>query len=137
MEIILNKCYGVFELSEKAYLKWAEKLGAPVYAYAFDFHENKYVKVGHLNPKYRHKTYLFIDYGEYLPDDFNPKAVLTFEEKDRTDLCLIEAVKELGEEANGTHANLKVVEIPDELADKYVIDDYDGYETLHEKVQIW
>ena len=137
MEVILNKCYGALELSDKAYLKWAEKLGAPIYTYAFDPRKNKCIKVDCLDSEYPYKTHVFIDYGDYLPKDFNSKAVLKFENPDRTDLYLIEVVKELGKEANGFYSDLKIVEIPDELADNYIIENYDGYETLHEKVQIW
>ena len=47
-----------------------------------------------------------------------------------------EIVEELGEEASGYAGTLKVVEIPDELANgNYMIDEYDGIETLHAKVE--
>lgn len=46
-----------------------------------------------------------------------------------------ECVEELGEKANGKYSRLEVVEIPDGL--DYVIDDYDGIETLHENVRCW
>ena len=48
---------------------------------------------------------------------------------------MIEVVEELGEKASGRFGNLKVVEIPDDL--EYVIDEYDGIETLHQKVKEW
>lgn len=53
----------------------------------------------------------------------------------RTDPILIEVVEELGAEADGRFADLCVVEIPDNL--NYVIDNYDGRETLHENVRTW
>ena len=48
----------------------------------------------------------------------------------RTDPQLIEVVETLGKEANGMCANLEVVDIPDEITD-YVINEYDGYETVY------
>lgn len=48
---------------------------------------------------------------------------------------LVECVEELGEKANGNHASLKVVEIPDDV--DYEIDEYDGLETVHEKHRSW
>ncbi|MCK9429600.1 MAG: hypothetical protein M0R17_06310 [Candidatus Omnitrophica bacterium] len=48
----------------------------------------------------------------------------------RTDPLLIDAVETLKEKANGYHAKLKVVEIPDDI--NYVIDEYYGFEKIHE-----
>jgi hypothetical protein len=43
---------------------------------------------------------------------------------------LVAAVEKLGEKANGRHADLKVVSVPDEL--EIYIDEYDGIESIHE-----
>jgi len=53
----------------------------------------------------------------------------------RTDPLLIQVIEELGEQADGTCAKLKIVEIPDGV--DYVIDEYDGNETIHEKHRSW
>lgn len=55
--------------------------------------------------------------------------------RNRADPLLVQAVEELGVEADGQHARLKVVEIPDGV--DYEIDDYDGVETIHEKHRVW
>lgn len=60
---------------------------------------------------------------------------LYLNEEHRTDSVLTEVVEELGEKANGYRAQLKVVEIPDDM--KYEITDYDGIETLHEIHRVW
>lgn len=60
---------------------------------------------------------------------------LYLKEAYRADSVLIEVVEEIGEEANGLCADLTVVEIPDGM--DYVIDDYDGIETLHANVPTW
>ncbi len=53
----------------------------------------------------------------------------------RDDPKLVEVVERLGEAANGAHASLRVVEIPDDV--EWEIDEYDGVETIHEKHRSW
>ena len=48
----------------------------------------------------------------------------------RSDSDLIEVVEKLGDKANGTYSELKVVEVPDNITD-WMITDYDGLETLY------
>lgn len=97
MKVILNKCFGGFELSPAAIAMYSEKKGTT-----------------------------FSDYFYYSIID-----------EIRKDPDLISIVEELGGEANGWCSKLVIVDIPDELDGKYVIDDYDGIETLHEDVPVW
>lgn len=53
----------------------------------------------------------------------------------RTDPLMIEVVEELGSAANGEHAELKVVEIPDDV--KWYIHYYDGNEHVAEEHRTW
>lgn len=53
----------------------------------------------------------------------------------RDDPELIRIVKELGERANGSCAQLKVVEIPDDV--EWVICQYDGLEWVAEDHRTW
>jgi len=53
----------------------------------------------------------------------------------RNDPILIEIVGQLGEAANGTFAELKVVEIPDDI--QWQIAEYDGDEWVAEKHRTW
>jgi hypothetical protein len=53
----------------------------------------------------------------------------------RTDAKLVECVETLGEKADGRFAELKVVEIPDDV--EWEIDEYDGLETIHEVHRVW
>lgn len=53
----------------------------------------------------------------------------------RNDPKLVKVVEELGKEANGQFANLKIIEIPDDI--EWDIEDYDGMESIHEKHRIW
>lgn len=91
MKVVINKCFGGFGLSQKAY----EFLGLEWDGYGYKYN----------------------DYDK------------------RTDTRLVECVEALGEEASGTFANLKVVDIPDDI--KWEIDYYDGIETIHEVHRSW
>ena len=54
---------------------------------------------------------------------------------DRTNPKLVEVVEKLGEKANGQFADLKVVEIPNNI--NWFISDYDGIEKIEEEHKIW
>lgn len=53
----------------------------------------------------------------------------------RDDPVLVEIVEELGPAANGSHAELKIVEVPDEV--NWFIDNYDGIEWVSERHRTW
>lgn len=53
----------------------------------------------------------------------------------RDDPYLVKIVKELGMGANGTHANLKIVEIPGDI--KWLVQEYDGAEWIAEEHRTW
>ena len=53
----------------------------------------------------------------------------------RDDPYLVKVVKELGMGANGTHANLKIVEIPGDV--EWHIAEYDGAEWVAEDHRTW
>lgn len=81
--------------------------------------------------------YFTKDFGNNvkIEDKDYKKYSLNLDSDYREDKVLIEVVEELKEKANGKYSDLKVVEIPDNL--KYVIDEYDGIETLHQEVEEW
>lgn len=53
----------------------------------------------------------------------------------RDDPYLVKVVRELGIEANGAHANLKIVEIPGDV--DWIVSEYDGAEWVAEKHRTW
>ena len=142
MKVILNKCYGGFGCSDACYRLYAQKKGIEVYPYKLDEVREKdrgciYKKVEEKDCDGAWESYFKKDFG----DSFVDKEVdawsehLWLDTSHREDPVLIECVEELGKKANGKYARLEVVEIPDGL--DYVIDDYDGVETLHENVRCW
>ena len=54
---------------------------------------------------------------------------------ERTDKDLVKVVEQLGVEAHGQSARLKVIEIPDDV--EYYIEEYDGNEHVAEKHRTW
>ena len=54
---------------------------------------------------------------------------------ERNDPLLIQVVEELRKGADGDHAELKIVEIPDDV--EWQIDEYDGVEWVAEKHRTW
>ena len=51
---------------------------------------------------------------------------------DRHDIDMLEIVKELGLEANGSHCKIKIEKIPAKYKETYKISEYDGLETVDE-----
>lgn len=136
-KVILNKCFGGFDVSKEAYMLYAKKKGLTLYLYESEFINRKFIykKVNDDNSIFRH--YFIKDMGDNVEisnEDYE-KYCLYLKDEYREDPILIEVVEELGEKASGRFGNLKVVEIPDDL--EYVIDEYDGIETLHQKVEEW
>jgi hypothetical protein len=66
----------------------------------------------------------FADNPEFFDDDI-----------ERTDVALIQLVEEFGKAANGPHADLKIIEIPDGI--EWELFDYDGVETVIERGHFW
>lgn len=58
-----------------------------------------------------------------------------YEYPERSDPLLVKVVEELGESANGGFAELKVVEIPDDV--DFTIEEYDGVEWVSETHRTW
>lgn len=136
-KVILNKCFGGFDVSKEAYMLYAKKKGLTLYLYESDLTNRKFIykKVNDDNSIFRH--YFIKDMGDNVEisnEDYE-KYCLYLKDGHREDPILIEVVEELGEKASGRFGDLKVVEIPDDL--EYVIDEYDGIETLHQKVEEW
>ena len=62
-------------------------------------------------------------------------AYFTYREIERNDPLLIQVVEELGEESWGDCAELRVVEIPDDV--EWQIKEYDGMESIAESHRTW
>lgn len=147
MKIILNKCYGGFEVSPAGYKLYAKKKGFELYPYvlkaapgfeynveSYYYKKIKWEEIGHSSIHYLKK-----DYGDKISRELFKEIAdddyFWINSTYRTDSTLIEVVEELGQKASGPCGELRIVEIPDDL--DYVIDEYDGIETLHQRVKEW
>lgn len=146
-KVILNKCYGCFNVSPKGYDLYAKKINKKLYCYRGEFEESNsaiiytkerledFIKNG---PAFFYE-YLLKDAGDKFisSPNGNHDSCLILDEKNRFDPTLIEVVEELGSEASGRYSDLQVIEIPDDVANDYMIDNYDGIETLHKRVVVY
>ena len=135
-KVILNKCYGGFNVSKEGYMLYAKKKGITLYQYKQNFDNRKFIYTK-TNEDNIFNNYFIKDMGDNIEitnEDYE-KYSLYLDDEHREDPVLIEVVEELGEKASGRFGDLRVVEIPDDL--DYVIDEYDGIETLHQKVETW
>ena len=137
-KIILNKCYGGFGVSSKGYKLYAEKLNLPIFRYDTYLDPNS-KKITYKKVSLDSKESVFVDYvTKDLGDEVEyVKDKLDLDTHHREDPLLIEVVEELGKDANTSYSDLVIVEVPDDVAEDYMIDDYDGVETLHKRVQVW
>jgi len=130
--VVINECYGGFSLSHEAVMRYAELVGMTLYA----------------DKKYSRYSYYKVPKEEYdkeakksLEECGNYKNVnkmgIYFHDRDieRDDPNLIKVVEELGEAANGEFAELKIIEIPDDI--QWEVSEYDGMESIHEVHKSW
>lgn len=142
MKVVINTCFGGFGLSTEALYKCVKEnktslIDAHQYGdTSFCTDWDNFVRT-QLTEQYKeYKTNRFGGY--YL---YNEQNRILYDWKwsirtnDRTNPDLIALIEELGESANGEFAKLKIVEIPDNI--EYYIDEYDGYESVHEQHQSW
>jgi hypothetical protein len=111
-KIVINTCYGGFNLSDDAMLRYADLKGILVYP-----------------RKDRWGSTTYFTSPEQDGDD------LYHDDIERDDPCLVQTVEELGEEASGSCSRLVVVEIPDDV--QWMIEEYDGSEWVAEVHRVW
>lgn len=123
-KVMINKCYGGFGFSRKAIQLYIERKGLDVKPYFKEFSgDTEPVLVtwelygAQIGTAWNYR--LLHDNGTYFSED---------EEIERDDDFMIAIVEELGKEANGQHAEIRMAEIMDD--EEYEIHDYDGIESL-------
>lgn len=140
-KIVINKCYGGFGLSDAAVVRYHEIKGVPMWVE----HDSKYGSLGISH-------YWLVPESERVADLGDEFYKLPMEERQahnqkwseqtfsiydlkRDDPVLVQVVEEMGQDASGRFAELKVVDIPDDV--KWEIAEYDGMESVHEVHRIW
>ena len=141
MKVVINKCFGGFCLSDKAVEMIMKRKGLDCFRYAHTKykHSDGVNKFERREDNSENKMFPIIyysvkDLGEEvneLPDD----VVWDDDNISRDDADLVAVVEELGKEASTRVSNLVAVEIPDDV--NWVIEDYDGLESIHEAHRVW
>lgn len=114
MKIVINKCYGGFSLSDAATMLYGKKAGINII-------------------KDKKKSSSLIPH--YYINEIKNNNYFSCRNIKRNDPFLVEVVEELGEAADGSFAELKVVEIPDNV--EWEIEEYDGKEWIAEQHRTW
>lgn len=117
-KIVINSDFGGFSLSDKAMERYLE------------LKDIKWVK-----EETEYGSTLYFHHGYIKDDEDEDKWHISEYNFERDDPALVQVVEELGVDANGTYANLKIVEIPDDI--EWHIHEYDGIESVHEKHRVW
>lgn len=111
MKIVINKCHGGFGLSQKAMERYAELKGFRLITEDKGF------------------------YSMHYADSISDENMISDYNMKRDDPDLVQALEELGKAANGRHAALAIVEIPEGVS--WDIEEYDGLEWVAESHRTW
>ena len=115
MKIVINSCYGGFSLSDEAIMMYGDVKRLNLKAI--------------VDERFSSFTHYYIDGVEDNEHYFSDRSIA------RNDRELVAIVEALKERANGDHADLKVIEIPDGV--DWQIEEYDGNEWVAEKHRTW
>lgn len=137
VKVVYNSDFGGFSLSGKAIRYFMELKGKTIFAYRKE--GNTYRKIENptdgdfedwdvtLFDKDFGKS--FNDYKQEHDDHYVSAYIEVEGSCPRHDPELVKTVEDLGSEANGSHAHLKIKELK---GNRYVIDEYDGSERVVE-----
>jgi hypothetical protein len=133
--IVINKCYcGTFNLSLFGQREYLKRKGKECYYYEYDCDDGSFYKVDH--EKYSSSFCLTKDYGDGMFNNYEHDDYFYSRDIPRDDLDLIAIINEFGsEKISSPYANLVIVEVPDGV--DWEIEEYDGYESIHEKHRSW
>jgi hypothetical protein len=138
-KIVVNRCFGGFGLSNIAVKRYRELKGKPVVFYRECNHNGVFERVDddiRLYPEAMSEITAYTkDLGKKVTGNQIDDYYFSYYDIPRDDPDLVKVVEELGEEANGFCANLEIVEIPDGV--RWVIDEYDGSESVEEQHRSW
>ena len=137
MKIVINRCHGGFGLSVEAEERYLELKGIKVWPE----HDNRFGYVTYWTVPPEDQIGHSVDFHKLSMEDrvaHNEKyREQTFDIRsiERNDSVLVQVVEELGKKASGEYADLKIVEIPEDV--NWEIEEYDGLETIREVSRYW
>jgi len=142
VKVVINDCYGGFGLSKEACQRYWDINGQQVWIED----DTKFKSMGLftvwlVSPEERIESKEGESFYEMSLEDrreYNQKhseQTWYYGWVNRSDPILVQVVEELGEVAAGRHAELKIVEIPDDV--QWDIEEYDGLEHVAENHRTW
>jgi hypothetical protein len=142
MKVVINRCYGGFGLSHEAVMRYFEIKGITVYPEQdTSIGSWKFWTYWTVKPEDRIESKEGEDFYKMPIEDraaynkAHSEQTVYPREIERHDPALVQVVEELGEQSWGSHAELKVVEIPDDV--NYIVEEYDGMEHIAEQHRTW
>ena len=143
MKVVINKCYGGFGLSLKGQEEYLRLIGKEAHfyvqtKYAFQEGVDEYKKVTSSHSSSSLTDVFTKDLGETyqtISNEDYEKYNFYDNDLERTDLNLVSVVESLGKEANGSHASLSIIDVPDGV--KWTIEEYNGSEHIAEEHKTW
>jgi hypothetical protein len=142
MKVVINRCFGGFGLSKEACQRYWDLKGTQVWIED----DTKFMSMGlftvwlvppeqRVESKEGEAFYLMSmeDRKEY--NQKHSEQTWYYRDVERNDPTLVQVVEQLGDAANGSHAELAIVEIPDDV--QWGIDEYDGREHVAESHRTW
>lgn len=129
MKVVINSCYGGFDLSAAGVRRYAEHAGLTLYPFSNEIHTREWTPVGW--DEADNEFLPFYVSNKNCPD----KTIFPVQDIPRDDEALILTVQELGMRASGKFANLQIIEIPDDV--DWEVEEYDGNEWIAEKHRTW
>ena len=140
MKVVINSCYGGFGLSHEAVMRYCEIKGITVYPeQGKDFW--KFWTYWTVKPEDRIESkegeafYSMSIEDRRAYNEAHSAQTVYPRDIERNDPALVQVVEEMGSKADGDHAELAVVEIPDDV--NYVVEEYDGMEHIAEAHRTW
>lgn len=141
-KVVINGCYGGFSLSKEACQRYWDIKGQQVWIEDCNQFKSMGLFTVWLTPKEERLEskegeafYSMSMADRRAYNEEHSKQTWYCRETDRADPILVQVVEELGKSANGRCADLRVVDIPDDV--EWTIEEYDGNEWVAEKHRTW
>ena len=139
-KVVINTCFGGFSLSTEAEREYLRRQGKEAFFYTNERGPRGGVSFDAFVRATEDSliTYTFTeDKGDRFTKEewVDDAGYIYLRDLERDDPDLVSVVEELGERANGSHAALKIVEVPDGV--EWAIEEYDGREWIAEKHRTW
>ena len=143
MKVAINGCYGGFSLSNAAVMWIWERDPECAFLSRWPEDDDKSVLKGCIGGPWIDKGNGWEQHGddenlftELRKDGYlYASHIINYEPEHRANPLLIECIETLGEKANGPCADIRIINIPDDV--KFVIEEYDGLEHIAEEHRVW